>query len=271
MRVTLGKQVRPAPRMGGWGMAAACIVVAAPGLMAQSDATVPNPEDWYVGLDVGAAFVTDFTVRTESSLHLPFLPGLGPVIVPADFPQRLSLDPGIRVNGSVAFRFWRQLHLEFQPGWIRNSGSASSTFETLGPDPDNPFYSIGITRSDVDLTQIPLLAHLVGIAPLSERWKVCVGLGIGAVLSSLCVNYSIDYFNDSDYGRLSAKSESDFDVSFAYQFKASLEYSLSEDLAVGIGYQFLGVGETQWDLLGGKVSTPDLYTHSVLATVNYKF
>jgi opacity protein-like surface antigen len=271
MRDAFSIQQRSKRRFGAWGLAAACAASATPFLEAQDNAATASSERFYAGLDAGAAFVMDFNLKTESPLQLPFLEGLGPVIVPSDFQQRISMDPGVRVNGSFGVRFWRNLHLEIQPGWIWSSGSAPAVFETLGPDPENPVFTIDVTRSDIELTQIPILGNIVGIVPINDRWNVRVGLGAGVVFSNLCVDYTIDYFNDSDYGRINAKSDSDYDVSFAYQVKASLEYSVTEDLAVGIGYQFLGVGETYWELLGGEVSTPTLYTHSVVATVNLKF
>lgn len=236
-----------------------------------NSAPTKGSSSFYAGLDVGAAFVKDFTMTVTSPVQVPFLDGFDPVEIGAGYREKLSFDPGLRVNLNLGVRLAERLHLELQPGWILNTGSRAVLFEGVGPTPDSPEYVIQVARDDIELTQIPLLASLVGVIPISNRFTVRMGFGAGAVLSSLSADYSISYANDAEFGRTTAYGDTDVDVSFAYQAKLGLEYALTQTMFLGIGYQFLGVGETEWSLWNGEISTPNLFTHSLLGTFVVKF
>lgn len=103
---------------------------------------------------------------------------------------------------------------------------------------------------DFSLYQVPVLANFLYTFPLESKFKPFVGVGAGGVF------VMVDTGDDS---------ESDF--VFAYQAMAGCSYAIRENFDVGISYKFLGTSSPEF----GGVKTSDIFTHSILAQLNYRF
>ena len=101
-----------------------------------------------------------------------------------------------------------------------------------------------------DVYQIPVLFEGIWNIPVNGAWSAYIGGGVGGV------------WTDVESG---GTSNSDF--VFAFSGVAGLKYKLSDKADVGIAYKFLGSLDHNF---GGSNTDPG-YTHSVLASLNWKF
>lgn len=154
----------------------------------------------------------------------------------------LKADPGVRVDFSGGYNFSKSWAIELEAGLIYNS--LSELEAEAG----------GMTATedlDMNFIQIPVLVNVIYRIPLESKFKPYLGAGAGGV-------FSIVSGDDVD-------SESDF--AFAFQGMAGIDYELSENTDIGIGYKFLGALGQDF----GGVETDNIYTHAFLLGFNFRF
>lgn len=160
-------------------------------------------------------------------------------------PASLSFEPGIRADFTFGYQIPSTLlAIEFETGTTWNSLTSGGFLTPPG--------------WDANLYQIPFLGNLVLNVPL-RNFTLYVGAGAGGVASELDV---------SAYGG----TLSDTDVTFAYQGKAGVKYAFTPNMEVDLGYKFLGTASHTWfrnDIF--LTSTDPIYSHSVLASFNWRF
>jgi opacity protein-like surface antigen len=92
-----------------------------------------------------------------------------------------------------------------------------------------------------------------------------VGVGVGAVVSIATIHAGNYMGGNPDL--------SDSDYTFAYQAEAGLDYSLTKNISIGVSYKFLGMLNQSWYMKSfhNRLSTDAIYTHAILANLNWRF
>ena len=133
---------------------------------------------------------------------------------------------------------------EIEVGLIYNSGHAEVAI------PETPVLRLGI-----DAYQVPFLANLVFRGHfINERLTFAFGGGAGGLASFLEAS-----------GAGSDLSEND--LSFAYQLLAGIQYDLSSNMTVGLGYKFLATPDLEFD----DVDLDGLANHTVALSFSWIF
>ncbi len=159
---------------------------------------------------------------------------------------------------------------------IKNSGGAKASFNTgvradvvLGYNLSDCFaveFNTGaiwnsvdnVSGANINLYQIPFLGNLVYKTPVWNGFSGYIGAGAGGEAALFSVNAS-------------GQSASDNDFTFAYQGLAGVKYAICKNADIGVGYKFLGTLDHHWTIAGQGLSTEALYTHSIMATLTFKF
>ncbi len=153
---------------------------------------------------------------------------------------RIKFDPGARLDASINFDVIDHLSVGFESGFIFN-------FTTL--------QGVGSWRSDAGLYQTPFLGTITYQIPTGTRLRPFIGAAFGGVETTL-----VDYdFLD----------ESDDDLGLAWQGTAGCRYELSEAIALGLAYQYLGTTDRKFDRLEAKID--GTRTHSVTLSLSIRF
>ena len=96
------------------------------------------------------------------------------------------------------------------------------------------------------------------------RWTPYLGAGVGGSRVGITVNDTV------------VKGK-EFDINFAWQAEAGIEYALTKCINLQLGYRYVDMGETTIPLrsiVGGMPSgnfKADLYSHEVVFGVSYRF
>ncbi|HZV34692.1 MAG TPA: outer membrane beta-barrel protein [Verrucomicrobiae bacterium] len=162
-----------------------------------------------------------------------------------------DLDPGVRADFTFGYEFAPPIAVEFETGTLWNRFSDNS-----------PFGQAGIRA---DLYQVPFLANFVGHFPVNNTGlSFYAGVGAGGVASELDLS-------QENFGFRAHANDTDF--TFAYQAKAGVNYEFAPNMAVGLGYKFLGTLDHRW-----FEGDPNLYIHSgpsyshaILASFTWRF
>jgi opacity protein-like surface antigen len=225
---------------------------------------------FYGAIAAGPAFVQtlDLDFSPELSLDNPCEPGR-PIQFANGLRDEVGFDVGTRTDLGFGYRISRVFSLEAEGSFIW----ASAPNDVVAADLDEPGYNYRLTvsRGQVELIQVPLLAGVVARVPVSRRLSLYAGASGGVVFSWLQLgNLKLDCYNDAEYGISVVGEDSGSSWAPAYQLKAGLEYDLSEKLSLGLGYQFLGTTGTEWQLYGEDLSTDAVQTHAVSALLSLR-
>jgi opacity protein-like surface antigen len=107
----------------------------------------------------------------------------------------------------------------------------------------------------LEFAEIPLLLNVIYKLPFRGPLTAYVGAGVGGVVGTY-------------YAESSGFSSYTSDLTFGYQAMAGVRYALNDRWDIGVAYKFLGTSEHEWD---ADVKSNGTRTHSVLATVSYRF
>lgn len=146
---------------------------------------------------------------------------------------KVSFDTGVRLDVDCGYQIDRCWAVEGEVGYIDNHVKFSNSSETV-----SPFY------------QVPFLVNGLYTLPVDWRIKPYAGLGAGLVFSEL---------NNSG------------DVTAAGQAIAGAKCSLGEHWEAGLAYRFLATSSHNWNGLVNSIDSKGTLTHSVVATVGFKF
>ena len=136
-----------------------------------------------------------------------------------------------------------------------------------------------------DLYQIPIMVNGIYKFCPHGKFRPYLGAGVGVVLSIFDVGaisasadgqYTVSPIEGESYGDSGSvsgqlwKGGSDMDVVFGYQTMAGFNYDLTDRLAVGLNYKFLGTTDHDWNIGGLGLKAEGTFNHSILASINYK-
>lgn len=169
--------------------------------MALSTLTAANAGDreWYVSIEAGATFGGDYETLGVLSSPLCGMLGIGPGCAPSG-----SVEAGWAALGAVGAYVMPNLRLEAEVGQRSQSLSGYS----------------GLTN----LTQTTLMANALFDIPMSERFTLSIGGGLG-----------IDWV-DTGAGDVGMYSGSD--TALAYQLIAGLSYDLADNIDLTLNYRY---------------------------------
>ena len=146
--------------------------------------------------------------------------------------------------------------VELEAGFIHNDISS------IGPDP----------VSGVDLNQFPIMANIVLSRHASRNWSVYAGGGVGCIVSQWdCGMQAHELFpNPPTFYPGHAATATDY--LFGFQALAGIRYDISKRWDFKLGYKFLATAEGHdWMISGVEVQTDPTMSHSVFASLTYKF
>ena len=111
-----------------------------------------------------------------------------------------------------------------------------------------------------------MLVNSVYTVPIKGPFKPYFGFGLGAAISRFdSANIPLSYYPGSD------PHYRDTDTTFAYQALVGFKYSVIKHLELGIAYKFTGTTDHGWTDNEIDFQTQGTLTHSVLATLTYRF
>lgn len=187
-------------------------------------------EGFYVGVQVGGAVVQNIDLNYSDGTS-----------------SALALNPGIRVDVPIGYRFNEWFSLEFAPGMIYNKMQ-----DVLTPD------SLAIGGY---LMQVPMIVNAILTIPTDSPFEPFVGAGFGGVFSKISVN---------GLGSLGVEDLSGSSWACGYSALAGLNYHVDKDISVGFVYKFTGTTGQNWtgDVLGTSTT---VFTQSVEANATFRF
>lgn len=160
---------------------------------------------WMLLLMVGYSSVGPQNARCDANRGWYLNGGVGLNHLDVEEGRDPTPDVGFRVVAAGGFQFNRNLAVEFDSGFIRNTFSESEDPETR----DNP------------IQQVPLVFNALYSFSNPSKFEPFLGAGIGVIYVRT---------GDSDGG----------DVSLA--FKGGVRYGIDERMAVGVDYTFFMLG-----------------------------
>jgi opacity protein-like surface antigen len=226
--------------------------------------SAPIVDDLYFLADVGVAIPQDVSLRNISASDTST--GLSGA--------KLSLDPGVRFDLGLGYKFTDAFAIELASGLIWNrvdkvEGTLTDTTTGfIGTD-------LPLEGGSGNVYNIPIMFNAQGRFPVGKDMKLVLGVGIGALWSDA----SITGVNSPLAPGILASVDGD-SWAFAYQANAGLEWVLASNLTLGVRYAFLGTTDLNYGPASFNtplaVGTEDiranaLYTHSILATLRLKF
>ncbi len=162
----------------------------------------------------------------------------------------VEFDAGLHVGVNFGYHLCRSFAAELETGVLWNSINAIN-----GNHPS----SMG---GSADLYQIPVLANLV-YQPLHGAFVPFASVGVGGV-AGMFDSSSLALFGP-------AANYSDMNFVFAYQATLGFKYAVSEHFELGLAYQFLGTTGNDWSDHGVPFKTDGVVTHSIMATLTWRF
>lgn len=232
--------------------AAAALMLFTTGAQA-ADVTEPASEEnvFYVSLFGGASFLG--SVDTEQNYEPPS--------TFSDFDYTLETKTGYILGGAVGMRVWDPLRAEVELSYARWKVDRYSGEEENSDDPFN-----GDAIGHVSATY--LLANLWFDINTETSFTPYVGGGAGVAWVDA----------DTEFGPPTRFGYADGEMGFAFQAGAGVQFPITENIALDVGYRFKGVldidfggrqrpsGNFILDYEGG-----DLYSHNVQAGVTFSF
>jgi opacity protein-like surface antigen len=153
---------------------------------------------------------------------------------------QLKAKTGFAINYSVGFRINPIFAVELESGYTRNS------WESVD--------GIAVTGSG---SQVPILANLVLSPKLSESISGDLGVGLGVSI------------NTADIGIAGIGStSSETKTTLMGQFRAGLNFKLSENVSADLGYRFRLVDGPKFS---SQISTNTIFGHVISAGLTVSF
>ncbi len=147
---------------------------------------------------------------------------------------KVSFDTGVRLDLDCGYQIDRCWAVEGEVGYIYNHVEFSNPSGTISPT----------------FNQVPFMVNGLYTPPVDWRIKPYAGLGVGLVFSD---------FNSSE------------DVTAAGQVIVGAKCRLSENWDAGLAYRFLVTSSHDWNDIFNSTEGQGTLTHSVVATVGFKF
>lgn len=194
----------------------------------------------YVGIHAGANF--------KHELH-------GDIVGPGrKDPFSLSSHPGFMVGGTLGYRWATGVRVE-----------GEITYRRLANDD----VSVGSNSGDINGNQDSIAFMINGLYDfkLTDRWRPYLGFGIGLSVNGVAVTSlgtpKFDFVNDSS-------------AAFAYQGIAGIDYSLTNNLSLGLQYKAFGTTGVDYRFKQSvapntKASADPQFDHSVVLTIKMHF
>jgi len=153
---------------------------------------------------------------------------------------------GVRGDVAIGYRANSWFAVELASGAIWNSGDkiGGVTFSSFG--------------GGLDLYQIPIMGNVVFSTPSWHGFKPYLGAGVGGVAAMLDFQRPLGSIRDTDF-------------TLSYQAFAGLNYQVCKHVDLGVGYKFLLTEDHNWAQNGVTLQTEGTGTHSVTASLTWKF
>ncbi len=118
----------------------------------------------------------------------------------------------------------------------------------------------------VDLYQIPIMANVIFKPIPHGAVQPYIGGGVGGVVSTLDIR--IEEFGEDHHHH-----ETDTDVVFGFEGMAGVQFNVAWNVAVDVGYKFMGTLRHTWfgDNPALVTVTDPTYAHAILASVTVRF
>lgn len=232
-----------------------------------SSATRPSKpwtDDLYFLADVGVAIPQDANVRDIDPTASSF--GLSGT--------KLKLDTGVRFDLGVGYEFTDWFALEVASGLVWNGvdGVDGTIVDTTGA-------GVAIQGGSGNVYGVPIMFNGQFRIPLDKNsdrpFQLVIGGGIGAIWTDASVNGVAAPLVPGVFASVDGNA-----WAFAYQADVGLEWTLADNLHLGIRYAFLGTTEVNFGpasfntpLLVGTadVKADGYYTHSIMASLRIDF
>jgi opacity protein-like surface antigen len=203
-------------------------------LLAANAVQAQSANNWYWDVRAGVALPQDTAIKSS-----PYGGG-----------GDIDFDAGLHVGVALGYRLSPSVAMELETGVLWNSVN-----EING----NNFSNVG---GSADFYQIPVLANVV-YTPLHGAFSPFIGVGVGEVTAIFDSSHLPLFGPGTGY--------SDTDFVFAYQATAGFKYAVNERLDLGLAYQFLDAARNDWSDHGVPFETGDVRTHSIMATLTWRF
>lgn len=154
---------------------------------------------------------------------------------------------GLRADVALGYQAKSWFAVESASGAIWNSGDkiGGVTIDSFG--------------GSLDLYQIPIMGNVVFSTPTYwHGFKPYIGAGVGGAAAILDFQRPLGSIRDTDF-------------TFGYQAFAGLNYKVCEHIDLGVGYKFLQTEDHTWAQNGVTLRTEGTGTHSVTASLTWKF
>jgi opacity protein-like surface antigen len=224
----------------------------------------PWVEDLYFLADVGVAIPQDANIRNIDPTASSF--GLSGT--------RLKLDAGVRFDLGLGYEFTDWFAVEVASGLVWNgvSGVDGTIVDTTGA-------GTPIQGGSGNVYGVPIMFNGQFRFPLDKNsdrpFQLVIGGGIGAIWTDASVSGVAAPLVPGVFASVDGSA-----WAFAYQADVGLEWTLADNLHLGIRYAFLGT--TELNLGPASFNTPLLvgtadvkadgyYTHSIMATLRIDF
>jgi len=202
-----------------------------PTLANKDDGLESTPQEgFYVGVQVGGAVVQNIDLNYSNGDSLA-----------------LALNPGVRIDVPVGYRFNDWFSLEFSPGMIYNKMQDIEVPDSL---------AIGGY-----LLQVPMIVNAILTIPTDSPFEPFVGAGFGGVFSKISV---------SGLGSYEGEDQSGSSWACGYSALAGLSYHLDKNTSLGFVYKFTGTTGQNWSGYIFGTSTT-VFTQSVEANATFRF
>jgi opacity protein-like surface antigen len=160
--------------------------------------------------------------------------------------DEIKFNTGVRGDVSLGYRFAPWIATELAAGFIWNSA------DSIGGVPISSY------GGSLDLYEIPLMGNLILTTPAKHGFQPYVGGGVGVVAAKLDFTSPLGDIHDTDY-------------TFSYQAMAGVNYQLSQNLVLGLGYKYLCTRDHSWTENGVTLDTEGTATHSVTLSLTWSF
>jgi outer membrane protein OmpA-like peptidoglycan-associated protein len=168
---------------------------------------------WYMSLEGGAVWIQDTALWDFEDGSAPS--NLGNV----------EFDTGWAVMGAIGYRWDSNWRLEFELAYRANDG----TFTEIG---------CLVCTDDLEVTQFTQMVNVLYDIPLSSKWALSLGAGVGGDLVSLDIN---------DPGA----PDLDDDYVLAGQLIAQLTYRATKRLEIFLDYRYLVADDPEFAYVSG--------------------
>lgn len=203
---------------------------------------VPSDSGPYVRLGLGPSFYQNGTLKQFTS---------GGFSGPAN--QPVSYNTGVTFSAAFGYAFNKYVGLDFETGYL---------YADINNVP-------GYFSNNSDISNVPLLVNGTLSVPIPHTILVpYIGGGGGGSVSIFYANAF------GDQGGNFAAFNSESDAVYAYQAFAGLNFKITPEISLGIGYKYFGTGAPTFSYPPGpnlNISFKGVRTHSIMFTFQCNF